>query len=108
QQAFSAGNLRTSFAVGQGCGRRGDANLDLNSRAGLRGPFDPTRGPVERANADRTRVRLGRQQPKEMPDTIDDCKRRERRLVLFDNVHAYDVVHGAMTEDAPYNCAPGK
>jgi len=43
-----------------------------------------------------------------MPDTIDACKRLEHRLVLFDSVHAYDVVHGAIIEDAPYNFAPGK
>src|SRR5262245_9332544 len=88
-------------------GRRGDANLDLNSRAGLRGPFDPTRGPVERANTDRTRVRLGGQQPKRMRHHRR-LQASEAPLGAFDDVHGYDVVPGAMTEDTPYNFAPGK
>ena len=43
------------------------------------------------------------QWPVVMRNAIDACKRHGSALVFFDNVYAYGRVHGAMTEDTPYN-----
>jgi nucleoside-diphosphate-sugar epimerase len=43
------------------------------------------------------------QWPRVMRNTIDACKRHDARLVFFDNVYAYGLVEGAMTEETPYN-----
>src|SRR5690606_20975915 len=43
------------------------------------------------------------QWPRVMRHVIDACKRHDTRLVFFDNVYAYGLVHGAMTEETPYN-----
>jgi nucleoside-diphosphate-sugar epimerase len=42
------------------------------------------------------------QWPSIMRNTIDACARHGTRLVFFDNVYAYGLVEGAMTEDSPY------
>lgn len=42
------------------------------------------------------------QWPRVMRNTIDACKRHGVRLVFFDNVYAYGLVEGAMTEDTPF------
>lgn len=41
--------------------------------------------------------------PKVMRNVIDACKAAGSKLVFFDNVYAYGFVHGAMTEETPYN-----
>ncbi|HBC47600.1 MAG TPA: NAD-dependent dehydratase [candidate division Zixibacteria bacterium] len=41
--------------------------------------------------------------PKIMQNTITACKTKNAKLVFFDNVYMYGRVHGAMTEDTPYN-----
>jgi nucleoside-diphosphate-sugar epimerase len=38
-----------------------------------------------------------------MRNAIDACKRHGCALVFFDNVYAYGLVDGVMTEDTPYN-----
>jgi nucleoside-diphosphate-sugar epimerase len=38
-----------------------------------------------------------------MRNVVDACKRHGSALVFFDNVHAYGLVDGVMTEDTPYN-----
>ena len=43
------------------------------------------------------------QWPTVMRNTIDACKRHGSALVFLDNVYAYGLVDGAMTEDTPYN-----
>jgi nucleoside-diphosphate-sugar epimerase len=43
------------------------------------------------------------QWPRVMRNAIDACKRHDSALVFFDNVYAYGLVAGAMTEDTPYN-----
>lgn len=43
------------------------------------------------------------QWPRVMRNVIDACKRHNARLVFFDNVYAYGLVHGVMTEDTPFN-----
>ena len=43
------------------------------------------------------------QWPTVMRNTIDACKRHGCALVFLDNVYAYGLVDGAMTEDTPYN-----
>jgi nucleoside-diphosphate-sugar epimerase len=43
------------------------------------------------------------QWPRVMRNVIDDCKRHGSRLVFFDNVYAYGMVDGPMTEEAPLN-----
>jgi len=43
------------------------------------------------------------QWPRLMRNVIDACKRNGTKLVFFDNVYAYGLVPGAMTEDTPYN-----
>lgn len=42
------------------------------------------------------------QWPMVMRNVIDACKEHGTRLVFFDNVYAYGLVKGAMTEDTPY------
>jgi len=42
------------------------------------------------------------QWPRIMRNVIDACKRHGARLVFFDNVYAYGLVDGAMTEDTPF------
>ncbi len=41
--------------------------------------------------------------PRVMQHTIDACKKHQAKLVFFDNVYAYGLVSGKMTEDTPYN-----
>lgn len=48
------------------------------------------------------------QWPRLMRNVIDACQRHGTRLVFFDNVYAYGLVRGAMTEDTPYNPASRK
>lgn len=43
------------------------------------------------------------QWPRVMRNTIDACKRHDARLVFFDNVYAYGLVEGVMTEQTPFN-----
>jgi nucleoside-diphosphate-sugar epimerase len=43
------------------------------------------------------------QWPKVMRNTIDACKKHNSKLVFFDNVYAYGLVNGAMTEATPFN-----
>lgn len=43
------------------------------------------------------------QWPKIMGNVIDACRRHNSALVFFDNVYAYGLVDGAMTEETPYN-----
>ena len=43
------------------------------------------------------------QWPKVMRNTIEACKRHGSALVFFDNVYAYGLVDGTMTETTPYN-----
>jgi nucleoside-diphosphate-sugar epimerase len=43
------------------------------------------------------------QWPIVMRNAIDACKQHRCALVFFDNVYAYGLVKGAMTEDTPYN-----
>jgi nucleoside-diphosphate-sugar epimerase len=43
------------------------------------------------------------QWPRVMRHAIDACKRHGVRLVFFDNVYAYGLVQGPMTEDTPFN-----
>jgi nucleoside-diphosphate-sugar epimerase len=43
------------------------------------------------------------QWPKLMRNVIDACKKHNSKLVFFDNVYAYGLVTGAMTESTPYN-----
>ena len=38
-----------------------------------------------------------------MKNLIDATKTTEARLIFFDNVYMYGLVHGQMTEDTPYN-----
>jgi nucleoside-diphosphate-sugar epimerase len=41
--------------------------------------------------------------PRVMQHTIDACKKHQAKLVFFDNVYAYGLVSGKMTEETPYN-----
>jgi nucleoside-diphosphate-sugar epimerase len=41
--------------------------------------------------------------PRILVNTIEACKRAGAKLVFFDNVYMYGKVHGAMTEDTPFN-----
>lgn len=43
------------------------------------------------------------QWPRLMRNVIDACKKHESKLVFFDNVYAYGLVDGVMTEDTPFN-----
>jgi nucleoside-diphosphate-sugar epimerase len=43
------------------------------------------------------------QWPKIMRNVIDGCARHGARLVFFDNVYAYGLVEGEMTEATPFN-----
>jgi nucleoside-diphosphate-sugar epimerase len=43
------------------------------------------------------------QWPRVMRNTIDACRRHGTMLVFFDNVYAYGMVDGVMTEDTPYD-----
>jgi nucleoside-diphosphate-sugar epimerase len=43
------------------------------------------------------------QWPKLMKNVIDACKKHNTKLVFFDNVYAYGLVKGIMTEDTPLN-----
>ena len=43
------------------------------------------------------------QWPRVMRNVIDACKRHNARLVFFDNVYAYGLVDGVMTEETPFN-----
>lgn len=43
------------------------------------------------------------QWPVVMRNTIDACKKHQAKLVFFDNVYAYGLVKGKMTEETPYN-----
>jgi nucleoside-diphosphate-sugar epimerase len=43
------------------------------------------------------------QWPRIMRNVIDACRRHDSALVFFDNVYAYGLVDGVMTEDTPYN-----
>jgi nucleoside-diphosphate-sugar epimerase len=43
------------------------------------------------------------QWPKVMRNTIDACKKHNSKLVFFDNVYAYGLVKGTMTEATPFN-----
>lgn len=42
------------------------------------------------------------QWPKLMRNVIDACKKHNSKLVFFDNVYAYGLVKGAMTEETPF------
>lgn len=48
------------------------------------------------------------QWPVIMRNTINACKKHEAKLVFFDNVYAYGLVNGAMTEETPYNPVSNK
>lgn len=48
------------------------------------------------------------QWPRVMRNVIDACKRHGTRLVFFDNVYAYGLVEGVMTEETPFNPASRK
>jgi nucleoside-diphosphate-sugar epimerase len=49
-------------------------------------------------------VKVWQQQwPVVMRNTIDACKKHQAKLVFFDNVYAYGLVKGSMTEETPYN-----
>jgi len=48
------------------------------------------------------------QWPRLMRNVIDACKQHGTRLVFFDNVYAYGLVDGVMTEDTPFNPASKK
>ncbi len=41
--------------------------------------------------------------PKVMRHAIDACKKHQSKLVFFDNVYAYGLVEGPMTEETPFN-----
>lgn len=43
------------------------------------------------------------QWPRIIDNVVDACKRTGGRLIFFDNVYMYGKVHGAMTEETPYN-----
>lgn len=43
------------------------------------------------------------QWPKVMRNTIDACKKHNSKLIFFDNVYAYGLVRGTMTEETPFN-----
>lgn len=43
------------------------------------------------------------QWPRVMRNVIDACKKHNARLVFFDNVYAYGLVEGNMTEETPFN-----
>ncbi len=43
------------------------------------------------------------QWPKVMRNAIDACKKHNSKLVFFDNVYAYGLVRGSMTEETPFN-----
>ena len=43
------------------------------------------------------------QWPIVMRNTIDACKKHHSKLVFFDNVYAYGLVKGIMTEETPFN-----
>jgi nucleoside-diphosphate-sugar epimerase len=43
------------------------------------------------------------QWPKVMRNVLDACKKHNSKLVFFDNVYAYGLVKGTMTEDTPFN-----
>ncbi len=49
-------------------------------------------------------IKVWQQQwPVIMRNTIDACKKHKAKLVFFDNVYAYGLVNGVMTETTPYN-----
>lgn len=49
-------------------------------------------------------TRVWQQQwPIVMRNTIDACKKHQCKLVFFDNVYAYGLVDGKMTEETPFN-----
>lgn len=41
--------------------------------------------------------------PKVMSNTIEACKSANAKLIFFDNVYAYGLVKGVMTEETPYH-----
>ncbi len=41
--------------------------------------------------------------PRVMQNVIDACKKHHSKLVFFDNVYAYGLVKGKMTEETPFN-----
>ncbi len=41
--------------------------------------------------------------PKIMQNVVKVCKEKNAKLIFFDNVYAYGLVKGKMTEDTPYN-----
>ncbi|MEO5675454.1 MAG: NAD-dependent epimerase/dehydratase family protein [Chitinophagales bacterium] len=41
--------------------------------------------------------------PRAMKNTIEACKTANAKLIFFDNVYAYGLVNGVMTESTPYN-----
>lgn len=43
------------------------------------------------------------QWPRIMRNVLDACKEHRSRLVFFDNVYAYGLVRGSMTEQTPFN-----
>ncbi len=43
------------------------------------------------------------QWPKVMRNVLDACKKHNSKLVFFDNVYSYGLVHGTMTENTPFN-----
>jgi nucleoside-diphosphate-sugar epimerase len=43
------------------------------------------------------------QWPKIMDNVLEACKRKNARLIFFDNVYMYGKVDGPMTEDTPYD-----
>lgn len=43
------------------------------------------------------------QWPKLMRNVLDACKKHNSKLVFFDNVYAYGLVKGPMTEETPFN-----
>lgn len=49
-------------------------------------------------------IRVWQEQwPRIMTNTIEACKTANAKLIFFDNVYAYGLVRGAMTESTPYN-----
>lgn len=49
-------------------------------------------------------IRVWREQwPRIMSNTIEACKTAGAKLIFFDNVYAYGLVNGAMTESTTYN-----
>jgi nucleoside-diphosphate-sugar epimerase len=46
--------------------------------------------------------------PRIMTNTIEACRTANAKLIFFDNVYAYGLVKGAMTESTPYNLSSKK